>query len=361
MVSWLMAILSFSCCPTQADTVELTNGGKMSGTITQINFRKGGETVTVSADKVAGITAGAGGDTLTVDGDSWEGRIVDIKLKTIGGVMKFNRSQFKSVEKKLNPRDKKLADYKKKAAQLEEIDAAGWLDLAIWAGRNRLRREERAAALRSLEIDPDHKKNTAAHRILGHVLREGQWLTASEVKELEGQAEAQKVEEMRAKGFVKVGKRWVNQEEKERIDALQEKIDEIKESLYQEAQEWANDKMLVYTQAVDDAKRRASNTAQYYKNAKRSKELHSDHGGCRDYDNAISSMKRYKKQARKDTAAVRTAANKSLTAVTSLRSKVSGMKRDIKHDSIRLMRKAEAGEEIDEFGLEDKLRPKSLN
>jgi hypothetical protein len=356
-----MAILSLCCSSTRADSVELNNGGKMSGTITEISFRKDGETVAVSADKVESVTAGAGGDTLTVDGDKWEGRIVDLKIKTIGGAMKFNRSQFKSVEKKLSAREMKLAEYKKKGAQLDEIDAVGWLDLAIWAGRNSLRREERAAALRSLEIDPDHKKNAAAHRILGHLLRDGQWLTTAEVKELDKQAEAQKEEEMRAQGFVKVGNRWVNQEEKERIDAIRVKVEEIKKSLFEEAEEWANQRMLVYTQAVEQAKHKAADTGKYYGEAKRSKESHADHGGCSAYERAVSSMKRYKKQLQQDSSAARTAANRAVSAANSLRSKVAGIKRDVKNESIRIMRKAEAGEEVDEFGLEGKMRPKSLN
>ncbi|MDP6506917.1 MAG: hypothetical protein QF886_25045, partial [Planctomycetota bacterium] len=214
----------------------------MKGTIVQLRFRKDGEIVTFDADKmgeVSEISVSTRGDEITVGGEKWEGRIVDVKIKTIGGALAFKRTQFRGIEKKLSERERLLSEYRRKADALEELDAEGWLKLASWAGRNRLLRQEKEAARRSLEIDPDHPKNASAHRILGHVQKNGQWLTASEVKELEKQASAQKAAEMRAKGFVKVGSRWVSKDEMERIKSLKERIEGIQNEIYEEAEEWA--------------------------------------------------------------------------------------------------------------------------
>jgi hypothetical protein len=192
---WLSVILGLCGPSVQADTVFLNNGGQMKGTIVHLKFRKDGETVTldkVKMDEVSRINVSARGDEVTVGGEKWEGRIVDVKIKTIGGAMTFKRAQFRGIEKKLSERDRLLGEYNKKVAALEGTDANGWFMLASWAGRSKLYRQEKEAAQRSLEIDPDHAKNAAAHSILGHVQKNGQWLTTSEVKELEKQGEAQR-------------------------------------------------------------------------------------------------------------------------------------------------------------------------
>jgi len=134
----------------------------MKGTMVQLRFRKDGETVTLDSAKlgeVSGINVSARGDEITVGDEKWEGRIVDVKIKTIGGALAFKRAQFRGLEKKLSERERLLTAYKKKIAAPEETDANGWFMLASWAGRNRLLHQEKDAAQRSLEIDPDHAKN----------------------------------------------------------------------------------------------------------------------------------------------------------------------------------------------------------
>ncbi|MDA0841581.1 MAG: hypothetical protein O2857_27795 [Planctomycetota bacterium] len=64
----------------------------------------------------------------------------------------------------------------------------------------------------------------------------------------------------------------------------------------------------------------------------RSKSKEAAQGGCSVYDKMNNGMKRYKKQLQQDTAAARTAANRT-----------------------------EAGEETDEASLADKMRPNDLD
>jgi hypothetical protein len=70
-----------------------------------------------------------------------------------------------------------LAVYRSRAARLGPADAAGWLELGLWARDSDLLTLAREAFERVLAADP---ANEAAHRALGHVRLSGQWMTESE-------------------------------------------------------------------------------------------------------------------------------------------------------------------------------------
>ena len=184
-------------------------------------------------------------------------------------------------------------------------------------------------------------------------------MTTSEVKELEKQARAQKAEEMRAKGFVKVGSRWISQDEKERIESLKERIEEITESINQEAKDWAEGKLADYKREAERVSERSNYASQRYASAKL---LLSQHfgDGCSNEIRAVSDIKRYKAELKQLAGELKTTRNKVGTAANTLKSKVSSWRRTLKNEGIRLMRRVEAGEKIDEATTEGKLRPRDL-
>jgi hypothetical protein len=95
-----------------------------------------------------------------------------------------------------------LAVYQQRAGQLGPKDAAGWLALGEWARSQDLSTKAREAFERVLTIDPD---NAAAHRALGHVQWEGEWMTAEA--------------SYRARGYVLFQGTWMSPEEREDIRA----------------------------------------------------------------------------------------------------------------------------------------------
>jgi hypothetical protein len=91
-----------------------------------------------------------------------------------------------------------LAAYRDRASRLAADDLAGWLALAQWAQERDLQTQAREALARVLALDPD---NAAAHRALGHVVFNGQWLTEADA--------------YRARGFVQFEGAWVTPEERD--------------------------------------------------------------------------------------------------------------------------------------------------
>jgi hypothetical protein len=85
-----------------------------------------------------------------------------------------------------------LAAYRERAAQLTPADAAGWADLARWAGDRGLLTQAREAWQRVLAADPAHAEANAA---LGRVEVDGSWLSQEDG--------------YRVRGYVPFEGRWV--------------------------------------------------------------------------------------------------------------------------------------------------------
>jgi hypothetical protein len=81
-----------------------------------------------------------------------------------------------SAQSRLQPR---LDEYRQRRS--EAVDTvAGQLALADWCSRNKLDDQERAHLSRVVELSPDH---AVARERLGHLLVDGQWLTADQRRE----------------------------------------------------------------------------------------------------------------------------------------------------------------------------------
>jgi hypothetical protein len=70
-----------------------------------------------------------------------------------------------------------LTVYRERAARLAPQDARGWLELGFWARDNDLLTLAREAFERVAAVDPTSE---AAHRALGHVRLDGQWMSEDE-------------------------------------------------------------------------------------------------------------------------------------------------------------------------------------
>jgi hypothetical protein len=90
--------------------------------------------------------------------------------------------------------------YDERAGRLAPKDTRGWAALGEWARGQDLSAKSREAFERALAADPT---NAAAHRGLGHVLVDGQWLTAEEAN--------------RARGLVLFEGSWISPEERKAL------------------------------------------------------------------------------------------------------------------------------------------------
>lgn len=91
-----------------------------------------------------------------------------------------------------------LATYRERASRLSATDAAGWIELALWAQGRELTTQAQAAFERVVALDPG---NAAAQRGLGREWVDGRWLPRDDA--------------MRARGLVEFEARWVSREERQ--------------------------------------------------------------------------------------------------------------------------------------------------
>ncbi len=102
-----------------------------------------------------------------------------------------------SVER-IVPGETPLVAYRQRAADLAPGDAAGWLALGQWARERGLDEQAGAAFESALAADPG---NVAAHRALGHVQLDGEWMTREQ--------------SLQARGYVLLEGAWVTAEERQ--------------------------------------------------------------------------------------------------------------------------------------------------
>ena len=93
-----------------------------------------------------------------------------------------------------------LATFRERARRLGREDAAGWLELGLWARSHGLTTQAREAFEHVLVVDPD---NAGAHQALGDVRLGERWVGADEA--------------LRAQGLVPFEGRWVAPEERAAI------------------------------------------------------------------------------------------------------------------------------------------------
>jgi hypothetical protein len=99
-----------------------------------------------------------------------------------------------------------LSTFRERAGRLARADAAGWLELGLWARGHGLPTQAREAFEHVLALDPD---DAGAHRALGHVRLGERWAGPEEA--------------LRAQGLVPFEGRWVSPDERDAV--LRERAD----------------------------------------------------------------------------------------------------------------------------------------
>jgi|GEM_PF-3736492 len=141
----LIATYLLAAASLQADTLILKSGRELHGEVTE------------SGDKV--------------------------KIKTRNAEYTLRRSQVDKIVKAKSIRDA----YREKLAALEEEDADGCYELAMWCKEKKLHNESKQLLNRALIFDPGHKKTRTA---LGYQLVDGAWVSSGAAKTTTGTASA---------------------------------------------------------------------------------------------------------------------------------------------------------------------------
>ena len=164
--------------PAFADTLTLKNGGTVEGLIETIVFRHLDKKISYERAEVASIALDAGNlpDTIILANElDKSGELVSVTVRTVAGVLSFGRERLAKIEIKDGPLHKRVAEFKRRRAAIQNNDAAGLCKLAVWCKDNALVAEARATATECLELKPDDDTAATAHLILGHELKDGRW------------------------------------------------------------------------------------------------------------------------------------------------------------------------------------------
>lgn len=104
-----------------------------------------------------------------------------VTVEVPAGVVSIPASQVIEVERKRHL----LHDYYERFGSLEKSsDPKALYELASWSAQKGLTRFAIELSSRILKLDKEHE---GAHKLLGHELRDGRWLTAEESKAADGQ------------------------------------------------------------------------------------------------------------------------------------------------------------------------------
>ncbi len=183
----IVCFLAIALLPesAQADNVKLKDSGQLVGKIESVTFLADGEEATHVRKDVASVVLAPGKEDLLRlrDGKSLKGKIVSVVFKGKGGPMTLARARLERVEIKRDPiLEARRSILAMKRAKLAPDDAAGLLELAKWARDKRLEDEAAELALACTKIDPIGKTGDEAHKLLGHVLFDGEWMTTAEME-----------------------------------------------------------------------------------------------------------------------------------------------------------------------------------
>lgn len=164
---------------------------------------------------VLGLAAAgrAAGDVVHLkSGGRVEGAVVsrtdaELVVQTAAGKVTLKAADVARIETKATPLDV----YREMASKVKDNDADGHYALGLWCQDNKLVREARQEFERALALDANHK---GARARLGYVQRDGQWLTEAEAK--------------KADGLVRMGDKWVTEEERLRAEQRESAVAWVK-------------------------------------------------------------------------------------------------------------------------------------
>ena len=168
----------------RADEVKFKSSGKVSGTIAEVAFRIDGKIVKYARGDISMFYfSPTGQDSLTLtSGKKVTGAIVSVILKTARGKMTFKGLDLQDVVLKSDPvAEARRSILAARRAKIAADDAKGVLELAKWAREEGLAPEAEALARSAMQVDFKSDVAVEAHKFLGHVLYDGEWMTKAEM------------------------------------------------------------------------------------------------------------------------------------------------------------------------------------
>ena len=173
--------LSFTA---RADEVSFASGGKVSGTVAEVTFRLDGKIVTYGRQDISMFYfSPTGQDSLSlVGGKKVKGAIVTVVVKTARGQMTFKGPDLKDISLESDlVAEARRSILATRRAKIAPDDAKGLLELAKWAREKELVAEADALAVAAMKVDLKSDVAVEAHKFLGHVLYDGEWMTEVEM------------------------------------------------------------------------------------------------------------------------------------------------------------------------------------
>ncbi len=168
-------IVSVSVVPT--DTIVLKAGGRLWGTVEEIVLSQGAETRTLRRGEFAEVRlAPEAEDVVALTGGAEAtGRVISLRGNVAGVALSLRGEEVSRIVICETARDRLRRTFLRERAQIKEGDAAALLALASWCKDRGLSDDARELARQALAGNPDEETAILAHRLLGHVFRDGRW------------------------------------------------------------------------------------------------------------------------------------------------------------------------------------------
>jgi len=151
------------------DVLKLVNGGELKGTLKEVTFQVAGKQAKYAATDVQSVTvADTGRDLLVLkDGTKFEGELVGLRFRSIGGELAFERKDFAALTFGEDPLAAARKELVVKKAEVAADDAKGLFELAVWCREKKLMSESVAFAKACLKADADGEYGKKARSLLG--------------------------------------------------------------------------------------------------------------------------------------------------------------------------------------------------
>jgi hypothetical protein len=211
----VLLIASAAC----GDVIHLAGGGKLEGSLTELELSAQGVLSKLKAADVACVNLhDEGQDVVTLkSGESRKGVVESVRVRTIGGEFTLTRNKLQAVDLSISDQDRLSRECEKRRNAIRLDDVEGHYALAQWCRQNGLTSEMRLELQNCIVAAPNDPRLPNWHKMAGHVLYEGKWMTPEE-------KQSAFVADMTAKGLVEYNGKWIPQAEFDQIKAVAEKI-----------------------------------------------------------------------------------------------------------------------------------------
>ena len=165
-----------------ADVLQLATGGELKGTLQDVTVLVKAVEVTYTRTEIKAIKIARSGRVVLKkkDGTRLRCDLISLSFKSLAGALTFEQHNVTGFKLVSDPLAAVRKEYAAKRAAAD--DATALLALAKWSEDRGLKAEAIECARACLKADPDASAAEEAHKLLGHVLYKGQWLSPAEAK-----------------------------------------------------------------------------------------------------------------------------------------------------------------------------------